>query len=520
MTSNQRGIMSVVILKSSFFSIKPRVWVDGDSLCARTPLLIMLLCLFFYRKKTVINRKTKYIEVRRTIFWVIPAVEMIPFRNVDHISYDYANYPTSGGAFATTTWRNDEVEIFSVGLVLSKPKGAKVPLFKFQGEGAVETGLMGAAFLGDSYLDFMGDQESASFRFVDLLAKFIGTRVGEKLPEWNDDSAEVAHCPKCGRPARQNKEKCFVCGTPIVAMLVLIVLSMAACSDKAPPARETSPPPAAAQVDTTPREPAPTPVPAVKVFADAGNAMAHILSTSDAKIIGFGEFHQTNDTTSTLSALDRFTSQILPIVKSSSGNLVVETWINEGNCGEKEKEVHKNLDKTTERPKETETEVVKLMKAAKESGVEPHILKMKCTDYDRLMQNDGKVDYWEFLELITRGLEEKARTLVLETPTEEKKRTVIIYGGAIHNDMEPYEDLAPYSFAKDLHKATDGGFLEVDLYVPEFVKDKEQLQAEPWFPVFKEHVSPRKVLLIERSPSSYIIVFKEGVKSPPALPRK
>lgn len=504
--------MSVIVLKSGLFSVKPKVWVEGDAIIARTSLLLMLLCLFFYRKWVVIDRKREYVEISKTLFWFFRSVEMIPFRRVDHIKYDYESYATSGGAIGRTAWRNDQLEVFTVALVLSRPKGRRVPLFEFRGEGAVETGLAGVLCRGDAYVDFAGDQEDASLRLVDLMSRFMGVRVGEKLPRWDRSGEDVRRCPSCGRPATKGRETCFVCGTPIltaIAIALLEAILMGACGDKVP-AKD----PEATEVAPKSPERAEISAPRIKIFPSAGAAVADLLSKNEARIVAFGEFHQTEGTTHIESSVMRFTDQILPQLKTSR-DLVVETWVKEGNCGHEEEAVLEDLDETTERPRTTETEVARMMRLSREAGIAPHILTIGCEDYARLHGDGGQVDYWKFLGLITEGLRDKAKELAASEHEVDGRRRVVIYGGAIHNDEKPYDDLAPYSFAEDLRRHTGGSYLEVDLYVPEFVRDNDQLAAEPWFPLFQEHVSRDKVLLIEQSPSSYIVVFKEGVRSKP-----
>lgn len=299
-------------------------------------------------------------------------------------------------------------------------------------------------------------------------------------------------------------------GIPIPGFLTpiaLLSLATIACTDR----------PATEQIG---EKPAPTPEapvepaaeePSLMVFPSAGAAIAEVLSKNDARLVGFGEFHQTEDTTHIESAVTRFTDQILPGL--GPGELVVETWVKEGNCGEKEEVVHRDLDRTTERPATTETEVARLLRLARQSGIQPHILTIRCEDYDRLLGDAGEVDYWKFLKLITEGLRDKAGDLAGKAPGVDGPRRVFIYGGAIHNDKAPYEDLAPYSFAADLDRATGGSYLEVDLYVPEFIRDNPQLKTEAWYPLFEQHVSREKVLLIRRTPGSYIIIFKEGVSN-------
>ena len=52
-----------------------------------------------------------------------------------------------------------------------------------------------------------------------------------------------------------------------------------------------------------------------------------------------------------------------------------------GTCGESETRVTEDVARTTERPVETESEIVRLLRLAKEAGVAPHILDVGCDEY-------------------------------------------------------------------------------------------------------------------------------------------
>ena len=80
----------------------------------------------------------------------------------------------------------------------------------------------------------------------------------------------------------------------------------------------------------------------------------------------------------------RFTDEILPAVAPHASHLIVETWITRGTCGETEKHVTEEVARTTERPAETENEIVRLLRRAKELGVAPHVLDVGCDEYQVL----------------------------------------------------------------------------------------------------------------------------------------
>src|SRR5678810_301322 len=91
-----------------------------------------------------------------------------------------------------------------------------------------------------------------------------------------------------------------------------------------------------------------------------------------------------------------------------ASHLIVETWITRGTCGEEEKHVTEEVARTTERPVETESEIMKLLRRAKELGVAPHVLDVGCDEYKVLAGEGGKagaVDYDKLLTITNQHLE-------------------------------------------------------------------------------------------------------------------
>src|SRR5262249_44542167 len=205
--------------------------------------------------------------------------------------------------------------------------------------------------------------------------------------------------------------------------------------------------------------------PSVRTFDQPADALRELLALGP-RVIGFGEYHQTNATKSVRSSLARFTDELLPLVAPGASDLVVETWIT-GDCGAKEEKVVKQVERTTERPPETESELVKLLRLAKERGVQPHILTVSCEEYQALLDDKGQVDFEKLLKLVNRLLEQQVLALAPRAPSG---KLVCVYGGALHNDLKPEPSLAPFTYGADVARATDGRYLEVDTFVPELIE--------------------------------------------------
>jgi len=279
---------------------------------------------------------------------------------------------------------------------------------------------------------------------------------------------------------------------------LLVVLIAAGCSKgKDEPAR---PPESPTTVAPEPPEPE---LPPHALFDSAGAAVEKILETKPA-VIGFGELHATTaDHASIVPALPRFNAQILEPLSRHATDIVVETWPEMGACGKAEAAVSNQVKQDTERPPETENHVLTLANKARELGMVPHALEMSCDDYEALLDDNKQVDYEKLLLLITDRLGAKT-TLILR----RKDRVVALYGGATHNDRYPDEAIADLSYAARVREASGDGYVEVDLYVPEFAASNELFKQEPWYPLLERATSTDKVVLFQRGEGSYILLLR------------
>jgi hypothetical protein len=249
---------------------------------------------------------------------------------------------------------------------------------------------------------------------------------------------------------------------------------------------------------------------AVKV-ASAAAAVQSMIPDAGG-VVAFGELHQTRATAKVKSSIARFTDEILPIVAPRASHLIVETWITRGTCGEAEAHVTKEVARTTERPAETESEIMKLLRRAKELGVAPHVLDVGCAEYEVLAGQGGTagaVDYDKLLTITNQHLE-RAIGQGLLLARAPGRPLVVVYGGALHNDLYPDPTLAKYTFGRHVHAATRGAYREVDLYVPEMVDTTPALKAEPWYKAWQRAGAGGGVVVIERGPRSAIVVFRRG----------
>ncbi len=245
-----------------------------------------------------------------------------------------------------------------------------------------------------------------------------------------------------------------------------------------------------------------------EVFASPAAAVAALVDDATG-VVAFGELHQTAATARLRSTLARFTEEILPAVAPRAAHLIVETWVSRGRCGAAEKRVTEDVARTTERPAATENDIVRLLRRAKELGVAPHVLDVDCHEYQSVAAG-GHVDYDGLLKL-TRAHLQRAVEQGLALPRPAGRPLVLVYGGALHNDLDPASALAAYSFGPAVEALTGGAYREIDLYVPELVDTLPALRAEPWYPIWKAAArSARTAILIRRQPRSAVVLFPRG----------
>lgn len=287
----------------------------------------------------------------------------------------------------------------------------------------------------------------------------------------------------------------------------MLAVALAACGRSEERAGEKPAETAPAKAPRTDAAPATDPnLPRHWVEPTAAAALARMLGQVKPRVLGVGEVHLVAGGPRVKSALARFTEDMLAGLDGRATDLVVETWVTDGKCGKAEKHVTADVKSKTERPPETETEIGRLLRRASELHIRPRVMTMACKQYEALRSKSGEVDYDRLLQLIGGELHRNVRA-VLDGRADA---TVVVYGGSLHNDRQPNEGVAAYSYGIELAGELGEGYVELDLYVPELVEGDELSKAEPWFPLLAA-TAPDKVVLIERSPGSYILLLQRGV---------
>ncbi len=248
-----------------------------------------------------------------------------------------------------------------------------------------------------------------------------------------------------------------------------------------------------------------------EVVPSAKAALERVLA-SRPLVLAVGEYHEQKGAPKVKSATKRFTEELLPALKGRATALVAETWMLNGRCGAVEKQAAKAVEKTTQRPDTTEDEVTTLLGRAYELGLKNHILLIDCDDYRSMLDAEGELDPEKSLLLVRRKVEAKA----LETREKGEwggdAGALLLYGGAIHNDLHPEDGWQAYSFGPRLAAATDGGYAELDLLVPEYVEKDADLLEAPWFAQAMKLSKAGKTVLVTPRPGVFLLLYPRARK--------
>lgn len=243
-----------------------------------------------------------------------------------------------------------------------------------------------------------------------------------------------------------------------------------------------------------------------EVFKTSRAAFDRVLERTPV-VLAVGEYHEVEGAPKVKSAISRFTKDLLPALKGKATSLIVETWMTNGKCGQVEKAAVAEVKKVTQRPDTTEDEVTTLLDRSYAMGVANHILVIDCDEYASMLNEQGGLDAEKSLLLVRKKVEEKALEVRAKGEGGLGGKVLMLYGGAIHNDLKPMDGWEAYSFGPSLAKAIDGGYVELDLVVPEYGKADDDLVKEPWWPEALKRAGTTKTVLVAPSPGVYVLVF-------------
>lgn len=263
---------------------------------------------------------------------------------------------------------------------------------------------------------------------------------------------------------------------------VSFLVTAVACS-RTPPTSEPSATASgsAALSATVPAVVSAAPPPETKRFATAEEAFTFVLA-KNPQVLAVGEAHAQKGTEAIASSTKRFTEAFLPLVAPTSSDVVVELWAPDPKCMKEVKAVASAQKPVVEAQAETnQNEYQTLGMKAKAAGMTPWLLQPSCDEFSMLADAGDDV-VGKMLGLVKKLTQER---VVKQLQKNGGAKTVIAYGGALHNDLKPSPEMKEYSFGPELDALTKGRFIELDLIVPEFIKKSPTWEKLPWFASFE-----------------------------------
>lgn len=312
---------------------------------------------------------------------------------------------------------------------------------------------------------------------------------------------------------------------PSRSILSASLFALTACAgngtiatDAAPPvASASAPSPAAAPSvsatahATSPKSGRPCGALDCRLFDTPEDALAAVLE-SKPLVLGIGEAHAQKGMEGIDSAAKRFTERFLPAMKDRASDLVVELMLPPKGCKPAEQKVRTQQKEVTKQQAETnQSEYVTMGDAARKLGVIPDALRPSCDDLERTAKaGDGAIA--TMLENIARLAGTKAKELLARNQKLGAGKMVILYGGALHNDVTPKAGRESWSFGPELMKATGEKYVELDVFVPESILDTDSWKAMPWYAHYDRAAHGGATALFKTGPSSWALIFPKTAR--------
>lgn len=277
-----------------------------------------------------------------------------------------------------------------------------------------------------------------------------------------------------------------------------------------PPVASSTPPPAPSTSDPQPEAPAAAGTPCgpleCRRFPDAASAFEVVLAEKP-DVLAVGEAHAQKGTEHLASATSRFTSDLLPRLKGTTSHVVLELIDPPRGCQKAVAQTRKAQKPVVDKEAASNpNEFITLGKAAEKLGIRPRILTPDCERFQTIADAgpDGVI---VMLEMIAKMTQDILVSYLARGDRQNPQPMLLAYGGAMHNDVKPREGREAWSFGPQLVEATSGRYVELDLIVPEYIKDNDTWRAFPWFEHFDRSAPPAEVTLFKTGEHSWVLVF-------------
>ncbi len=229
-----------------------------------------------------------------------------------------------------------------------------------------------------------------------------------------------------------------------------------------------------------------------------------VVLKDDPAVLAIGEAHAQRGATAS-SSTKRFTDELLPMLAGRASDLLVELMFPPRGCNKEVATAHSvQAPVVTQQAETNKSEYAVMGEAARKLGIIPDLLRPSCDDL-AAVNDAGEDAIPRSLEMIARLTTQQAKKML----TNRGAKMIVTYGGALHNDASPPPERAAWSYGPALSKEVAGKYVELDVYVPDFITDDATWKKQPWFAEWEAHKSSGKALLITLAPKNYVLVLKK-----------
>ncbi|MGE5784329.1 MAG: hypothetical protein ACM3ZE_07050 [Myxococcales bacterium] len=242
-------------------------------------------------------------------------------------------------------------------------------------------------------------------------------------------------------------------------------------------------------------------------FASAEQALAYLIHTTSPLVLAVGEIHAQKGSSLKASPTQRFAT-LLPRLCGRARDLVIELWTARNDCGDDRVERVNKAQKpvTSAQASTNKNEFFELGNVAKANHIQPHALVPSCEDYQSIVAAKEQ-DIARMLELTATQTAEMAENLLQSRGSKTGSPMVLLYGGAMHNDLSPAEGRESFSYGPRLARSTSNRMTELDLVLREQVRDTDLFRRMAWYPYFRSETLEKQFTLYRVGPRSFTLIF-------------
>lgn len=249
-----------------------------------------------------------------------------------------------------------------------------------------------------------------------------------------------------------------------------------------------------------------------RAFATPRLAFERALAGSP-RVVAVGEAHAQKAVPGVDSAAVRFARDLLPALAPRVTGVVLELLAPDRRCeAHEEQAVAERTKPITEPQRDTnQSEFLALGFEAKKLGMKVEPLIPTCDELENVLAASNDVD--ALLRLIARVTEREVFDFLEH---QKPEHGILIYGGLVHNDLAPAPGRAPWSYGPAVAEHAGGSYAEIDLIVPELVRNEPPWTELSWFSHYRFAQATGEALLYSTGPRSFVLIFPPAKASEPA----